>query len=170
VRSLPAVAGVLVLGFALVLFLSTFRQTRTYVHLEGRGGSAFSIEIPRDWARSPTGPLDIVTGRLPSGALGGIALHTARYGTPPGRYADAPTVRTKSEDEIREQGAENGWRRTVVLSLDRGGRVLSVSGRIERGDVAFSAVPTGPGPIDTADVAFLERCLRSMRWIGGPSP
>ena len=169
-RSLPVVAGVLVLGFALVLFLSTFRQTRTYVHLEGRGGSEFSIEIPRDWARTSTGPLDVVTGQMPSGARGGIALRTARYTTPPGRYTDAPKVRTEAEDQIREQWAENGWRRTIVLSLAPGGRVVTVSGRIERGDVTFSGIATGPDPLGAADVALLERCFRSMRWIGGPSP
>jgi hypothetical protein len=172
-KTIPILAGTLVLAFALALALSVTRVTTTYVYRSVHGEEEFALEVPRGWTYQPVQntTMEYVMGKLPSGAPARIVLRVHRYASPAGRYPDAPLKRVEKEDEIREEWAEDGWRRTVSARLRPSARneVMALDARIERGDVTFSATTFGPD-LQGEDLRLMDRCLRSMRWIGGPSP
>jgi hypothetical protein len=169
-KAVPLVAGALVLAFALSVLLSLIRVTTIYVFRSAHGEEEFALEVPRGWGYRaiPGTEIEYVLGRLPSGAQGRFALSVYRYATPPGRYPDAPPTHTEKADEIREEWTEGGWRRTVIAELRSSPRdeVMTLTGRIERGDVTFSATAFGPDPLRGQDLKLLDRCVRSLRWIG----
>jgi hypothetical protein len=169
VKALPVVAGALVLAFVLALILSLTRVTTTYVYRSTHGEEDFALDVPRTWGYQaiPGTTMEYVMGKLPSGAPARIVLRVHRYATPAGRYPDAPLKRVETENEVREEWAEDGWRRTVSHHRRTNDRawVMSVNARIERGDVTFSASAFG-ADLQGEDLRLMDRCLRSLRWIG----
>jgi hypothetical protein len=169
VKAIPLVAGALVLAFALSVFLSLIRVTTTYVYRSTHGEAEFALEVPRGWGYRPIPgtTMEYVMGKLPSGADARIVLRVHRYATPAGRYLDAPLKRVEKEDEIREEWCEGGWRRTLSARLrpSAGKPIMALDARIERGDVTFSVSAYGPD-LQGEDLRLLDRCLRSLRWIG----
>ena len=163
-RSLPAVAGVLVLGFALVLFLSTFRQTRTHVYREAHGGG-FALEVPRSWTVVDwpnRGKVETLSGPLPSGATAHLKLeiHPLSPSDLGGPRVPREEVRESPEGRfrlLRSAGlvpvGEPPGLRWIMTSLVRPGQRLDASW-------------VYPADAPDADVALLERCARSLHWIG----
>jgi hypothetical protein len=158
VKALPVVAGALVLGFTLVLFLSTFRQTRTHVYRGSRGEADFALEVPRDWkvleARTRDPRVKFLQGRLPSGHEAQLKIWADPL--PPGGWSP---------------GTDPEWRRTFRSAeagpISPGPAVpWSMSSAIERAGIGFRAAAVFPKDLPATDYALLERCLRSLRRIG----
>jgi hypothetical protein len=167
VKALPVVTGVLVLGFALVLFLSSVRPTRSHVYRWADGEPAFALDVPRSWTEMKTSGGSSVTleGPLPSGRKGLLSIQGF---TRPLRAAKEPHPRSMENGITREVWADDGWTRSLESGrlLGRDAGIWQLDGTVQRHDASFNFIASFQDPPLEGDLTLLERCFRSIRWIG----
>jgi hypothetical protein len=173
VKSLPVIAGVLVLGVALFLVWTNLRTTRTHDHRPSGGAPEFAIEVPRSWpAKESSSGSHIVNleGPLPSGRQGYLSLQRFQHSIPRQYFSDEPLTRKETNGVAVETWSEGGWTRRVersILPMGPGtGKSWMINGIMQRGDLTFTVMAALPEESTGADRALLESCVRSMRWVG----
>jgi hypothetical protein len=172
-KALP-VFGALVLGAALSVLIPGFRQTRPHVHRSKEGKADFALEIPRNWthvAAPGQGGLEIVEGRLPSGLKASLFMEGSTWRARWNVGADSPARTVEEGGRVEVSWVRDGWSWRLGAANPLPAHDSAAGYRVFTLDLAgpgagFSASVAVLGRPTDEDCALLERCLRSVCWIG----